>query len=74
MKSIQPKRNTAPMPLNAADYKNWLKNRHVKQMLGINDAALKQYIRLGLIETYQPYRGANHLYNPEDVQQFIKKK
>ncbi len=56
------------------DYKKWLKNRHVKEMLGINDAALKQYLRLGLIETYQPYEGANHLYNPDDVQQFIRKK
>ncbi len=56
------------------DYKKWLKNRHVKEMLGVTDAGLKQYIRLGLIETYQPFEGANHLYNPEDVKQFIRKK
>lgn len=56
------------------DYKKWLKNRHVKALLGINDASLRQYISLGLIETYQPYEGANRLYNPDDVQQFIRKK
>jgi predicted site-specific integrase-resolvase len=68
-----PKQKTAAKS-NRPDYKKWLKNRHVKEMLGINDASLRQYIRLGLIETYQPYVGANHLYNPEDVQQFIRKK
>ncbi|MBL0357373.1 MAG: MerR family transcriptional regulator [Chitinophagaceae bacterium] len=56
------------------DYKKWLKNRQVKALLGINDASLKQYINLGLIETYQPHEGANRLYNPEDIQQFIRKR
>lgn len=74
MKLNNPEQQLGTLQHNRPDYKKWLKNRHVKEMLGINDAGLKQYIRLGLIETYQPYEGANHLYNPEDVQQFIRKK
>lgn len=74
MKLNNLKQSTSSIQRSRPDYKKWLKNRHVKEMLGINDASLRQYIRLGLIETYQPYQGANHLYNPEDVQQFIRKK
>ena len=74
MKLNNSDRNPAIANRNKPDYKKWLKNRHVKEMLGVNDSGLKQYISLGLIETYQPYEGANRLYNPEDVKQFIRKK
>ncbi len=51
-------------------YKKWLKSRHVKDMLGISESTLKRYREKGIIQTHQPYEGANFLYDPDGVAKF----